>query len=155
MTGLTLTFAIAVAIVGCSSETYDPLGVFTSDNDLSGLWIGIAPNGATYWDDAADPNCNYEANLVLELQQTGVELSGTLQITIRDYSGPMNVPPTPCTDVGTVTTQSLSGTRTATQLNFTLEDGATEFSATCAPDVLSGAFAAAGGGPSGTWKVVR
>jgi hypothetical protein len=151
-----LALIVAVAAAGCSSETNDPLGVFGAAGDLSGTWLGVAPDGALFWDDTADPNCSYEADMELMLDQRGDSLSGTIQLTIRDYLGPMTEPSVPCTAVGTVTVQDLSGTRTATQATFTLADGVTVFTAVCGDERLSGELEVNGApGARGTWRVKK
>lgn len=151
-----LALIVASALAGCTSRTSDPLGLFGEADDLSGRWLGVAPDGALFWDDTADPNCSYEADMELVLEQAGDSLSGSVALTIRDYLGPMTEPAVPCTAVGTVMSQELSGTRSATQATFTLEDGVTVLSAICGDDRLSGelevnsAFAM-----RGTWRVRR
>ncbi len=151
-----LALVLIAGFAGCTSQTNDPLGVLGTAADLSGRWLGVDPNGAVYWDDEATPNCSYEADIELELVQRGDSLGGTITLTIRDYSGPMTAPSTPCTDVGTVTAGSLTGMRSGIHLTFTLEDGVTVFSGTCTSDILSGELVVnSPGGVKGTWTVVR
>lgn len=149
-----LALIVASALAGCTSRTSDPLGVFGSAADLSGRWLGVAPDGALFWDDTADPNCSYEADMELVLEQAGDSLSGTVVLTIRDYLGPMTEPAVSCTAVGTVMTQELRGTRSATQANFVLADGVTSFTALCDSDRLSGELEVdAAAAMRGTWRV--
>ncbi len=149
-----LALMLAATLAGCTSETNDPLGLLGTANDISGRWLGVAPDGATFWDDTADPNCSYEADMELVLEQNGDRLSGKIALTIRDFQGPMTEPSVPCTAVGTVTTQDLSGRRTATQATFTLADGVTNFTATCGEKMLSGELEVdAAPGARGTWRV--
>jgi hypothetical protein len=92
----------------------------------------------------------------LVLAQDGEDLSGQITLTVRDYIGPMTEPSLPCTAVGTVTIQNLTGTRSATQATFTLEDGVTSFTAFCGKDRLSGELEVdAAPGARGTWRVTR
>ena len=152
----TLALIVATAVAGCSSETNDPLGLLGTVDDISGQWLGVTPDGALFWDDTADPNCSYEADMELVLEQDGDSLSGRIALTIRDYLGPMTDPAVPCTPVGTVTIQDLAGIRTATQASFTLEDGVTNFTAFCSNDRLSGELEVdAAPGARGTWRVTR
>jgi hypothetical protein len=130
--------------------------VFGPVADLSGLWTGVTPDGAFYQDDSERPNCSYEADIELRLEQDGDNLSGTITLTIRDYIGPMRTSWVPCTAVGTVTTQVLTGTRTATQATFTLEDGITLLSGTCENDRISGDLIVnSSSGLRGNWRVIR
>ncbi|UCC84499.1 MAG: hypothetical protein JSW46_06115 [Gemmatimonadota bacterium] len=149
-----LVLIVAAATADCTSETYDPLGLLGAADDISGRWLGMAPDGATFWDDTADPNCSYEADMELVLEQNGDSLSGTIALTIRDFLGPMTEPSVPCTAVGTETIQDFTGARTATQATFTLEDGVTSFTAFCGKDHLSGELEVDGApGARGTWRV--
>jgi hypothetical protein len=151
-----LVLIVAAALAGCTSETNDPLGLFGAADDLSGRWLGVAPDGATFWDDTANPNCSYEADMELVLEQDGDSLSGTIALTIRDFLGPMTEPSVPCTGVGTVTIQDLAGTRTATQASFTLEDGVTNLTAVCGENRLSGELEVdAAAAMRGTWRVKK
>jgi hypothetical protein len=151
-----LVLIVATALAGCTSETNDPLGLLGTVDDISGRWLGVVPDGALFRDDTADPNCSYEADMELVLEQDGDSLSGQIALTIRDYLGPMTQPSVPCTAVGTVTIQDLTGTRTATQASFTLEDGVTILSATCTDDRLSGDLVVnSSSGLRGTWRVTR
>jgi hypothetical protein len=151
-----LALIVAAALAGCTSETNDPLGLLGTVDDISGRWLGVAPDGALFWDDTANPNCSYEADMELVLEEAGDSLAGTIALTIRDYLGPMTEPSVPCSAVGTVTIQDLTGTRTATQATFTLEDGVTVFSAICGDDRLSGDLEVnAASGMRGTWRVTR
>lgn len=153
--GLAL-IVFALALAGCTSETNDPLGLFGAAADLSGRWIGTVPDGANFWDDTANPNCSYEADMELVLDQAGDSLGGRLVLTIRDYIGPMTEPSVPCTPVGTATMQDLTGSRTATQATFTLADGVTSFTAVCGEDRMSGELEVEGApGARGTWRVKR
>jgi hypothetical protein len=152
----TLALIVATAVAGCTSQTNDPLGLLGTVDDISGQWLGVAPDGALFWDDTADPNCSYEADMELVLEQDGDNLSGTIALTIRDYLGPMTEPAVPCTPVGTVTIQDLTGIRTATQATFTLEDGVMNFTAVCGNHRLSGELEAnSASGLRGTWRVTR
>jgi hypothetical protein len=66
----------------------------------------------------------------------------------------MTEPSVPCTAVGTVTIQDLTGTRTATQATFRLADGVTTFTAVCDGDRMSGELEVeAAPGARGTWRV--
>jgi hypothetical protein len=151
-----LALTVAAALAGCTSETNDPLGVLGAVEDISGHWLGVAPDGALYQDDTAQPNCSYEADMELVLVQDGDSLSGTILLTIRDYLGPMTEPSVPCTAVGTVTTQNLTGTRTATQATLSLDDGVTVLSATCSDDRLSGELSVnSDSAMRGTWRVTK
>jgi hypothetical protein len=155
-------FTLAVALVmtglfgGCSRETNDPLGILAPAGDLSGVWTGTAPNGAVFHADVGNPNCIYEADLDLQLAQTGSKLSGLLRMTIRDFTGPLTNPWIPCTAVGTQSTQQLTGSYNGTRINFTLEDGATAFTGTCTPDLISGELVVDSvTSVRGTWSVTR
>lgn len=124
--------------------------------DLTGRWTGAAPNGAIYEDNVANPNCRYEADLVLDLMQSAAALSGTLQLTVRSTEGPHANPNLPCVPVGATSTQGLTGEVGSTRSNFTLSDGVTVFSGTYTSDIFSGEFVVNDvNGVIGTFRVVR
>jgi hypothetical protein len=149
-----LALIVAAALAACTTETNDPLGLLGAAEDISGRWLGVAPDGALFWDDTANPNCSYEADMELVLDQDGDSLSGTIALVIRDFLGPMTEPSEPCTAVGTVTSQDLTGTRTATQATLTLADGVTTLTAICGEDRLSGELeVGAAAAMRGTWRV--
>lgn len=154
----TMTLPKALLLVGslaflfsCAAED-----VLSPARDLTGRWTGAAPNGAIYRDNVANPNCMYEANLVLDLVQTGGALSGTLQLTVRNVDGPLANPGLACVPVGTTSTQALTGEVGSTRSNFTLSDGITVFSGTYTSDIFSGDFVVNDvNGVIGTFTVVR
>jgi len=149
---MTLLLAGSLALLtACVAEN-----ALSPARDLTGQWIGTAPNGAVYRDNVANPNCLYQADLVLDLVQSGGSLSGTLRLTVRSTEGPLANPGLPCVPVGTTSTQALTGEVGSTSSNFTLGDGMTVFSGTFTSDIFSGDFVVnAVNGVIGTFAVAR
>lgn len=123
--------------------------------DLTGTWIGTAPNGAIYQDNVANPNCRYEADLRLTLVQDSSSLTGALNLTVRKSEKLLSTS-LPCIPVGTTATQGLFGELGSSRANFTLVDGVTVFSGTFTSDLFSGDFVTnATNGVIGTFSVRR
>lgn len=145
-------FAIALlcTLGGCS----DSAGL-NAARDLTGTWLGTAPNGALYQDNVANPNCRYEADLRLTLVQDGASLTGSLNLTVRKSEKLLSTS-LPCVAVGASSTQGLFGEVGSSRANFTLVDGVTVFSGTFTSDILSGDFVVnASNGVIGTFSVRR
>lgn len=149
-----LLFLMAGALCACASE--EITGGTTPARDLTGTWVGTTPNGALYQDNAANPNCTYEADLEVQFAQDGQTLTGTLTLTVRESNGPLANPSLPCVPVGTQSVQALTGEVGSTRANFTLADGVTVFSGTFTTDLMSGDFVVnAINGVIGTFDIVR
>ena len=145
---LSLSFLSA----GCDLFEFDE--IVESSRDLNGRWVGTGGNGAKYQDNVANPNCRYEADLVLDLVQNGDNLAGQLTLTVRKSEKLLQTS-LPCVAVGSSATQALTGNASITNVDFTLADG-TEFDGTFTTDIMSGNFASAGpNGIAGTWVVLR
>jgi len=139
---------ISTAVWGCSSGL-EPA------RDLTGTWLGMAPNGAIYADNVANPNCSYEADLRITLAQDGSSLAGSLQLTVRKSEKLLSTS-LPCIPVGTSSNQALFGEVGSSRVNFTLIDGVTVFSGTFTSDILSGDFVTnVSNGVIGTFTVQR
>lgn len=144
-------FAIAslCTLGGCSD------GGLSAARDLTGTWLGVAPSGALYEDNVANPNCRYEADLRVTLVQDGSSLAGSLNLTVRKSEKLLSTS-VPCVAVGTSSTQGLFGEVGSSRANFTLVDGVTVFSGTFTSDLLSGEFVVnAPNGVIGTFSVQR
>ena len=151
---LLLLVVTAGALGACLEE--EPTGGLTPARDLTGTWVGTGPNGAVYQDNVANPNCTYEADLVIEFVQDGSTVVGTLTLTVRESNGPLVEPSLPSAPVGSQAIQGLTGEVGSTQVNFDLSDGMTVFSGTFTTDLLSGDWVVNGNpGLIGTFSVVR
>lgn len=123
--------------------------------DLTGTWLGTAPNGAFYEDNVANPNCRYAADVRLVLVQDGAGLTGSLRLTVRESEKLLSTS-VPCVPVGTQATQGLFGEVGGSRANWTLIDGVTVFSGTFTSDILSGEFVTnAPSGVIGTFTLQR
>jgi hypothetical protein len=139
---------ISTAVWGCGNSL-EPA------RDLTGTWLGIAPNGALYEDNVANPNCRYEADLRITLAQDGNSLAGSLQLTVRESEKLLSTS-LPCVPVGTSSNQALFGEVGTSRVNFTLIDGVTVFSGTFTSDILRGDFVTnVSNGVIGTFTVQR
>lgn len=144
--------SLSAMTFGCGSDDGSAVGPAL---DLTGHWVGTAPNGALYEDNVANPNCRYEADLALDFVQSEGTVSGVLDLTVRKSEKLLSTS-VPCVPVGTRSVQSLFGEVGSTQVNFTLGDEVTVFSGTFTTDILGGEFVVNSvNGVIGTWTVNR
>lgn len=142
------TIAVAGLALACGSSL-DPA------RDLTGTWLGTAPNGAFYEDNVANPNCRYAADVRLVLVQDGASLTGSLRLTVRESTKLLNTS-LACVPVGAQSTQGLFGEVGSSRANWTLVDGVTVFSGTFTSDLMNGEFVTnAPNGVIGTFTLRR
>jgi hypothetical protein len=124
------------------------------ESSLSGHWVGTAPDGLI---DRGTTGCYAEADLDLNLTQSGGSLTGTLSYRVRISPGGRD-----CLPVGTQSTPTpLSGTvaGNAVQFRINTEEGTTaSFNGTSTSSRIEGTWkndVAQSGYGSGSWSVNR
>lgn len=111
--------------------------------NLTGKWTGMAPQGATYSDNVANPACSYKANLELELKQEGSTIAGSIGFTVREVKKLLSVP---ClAKAGTTFSFPINGKVAGTDISFSHPGIARSFSPTnfkgkFTNDIMSGTF---------------
>ena len=119
--------------------------------DLTGRWLGIAPDGA---EDTAGGCSGQQQDTLIVVAQTGANLSGTYQGTVR-VSAPG------CAPVGTLILGTLSGTAGSGTLSFNVTFTAppglrpTLATGTFTANRMGGTFQNVGGNGGGNWSSNR
>jgi hypothetical protein len=135
-----LAIALCVTAVTSCSDGLDPA------RDLTGSWVGTAPNGAIYTDNEVNPNCAYEADVQITFAQDGSSLAGSFNLTVRSseqlLGGSLG-----CVPVGSTLSLALFGSVSSSTVEFELIDMVTSFSGTFTSDILTGEIVSTG--PSG------
>jgi hypothetical protein len=120
--------------------------------DLTGRWVGTAPDGAT---DTSGNCAGQQLDTLVVLTQTGSNLAGTFDGTVR-VAGPAGCPPP-----GTSETGTLAGTAGAGTLSFTVTITQppgfkpAAVTGTFTANRMSGSFQNIGGNGAGTWSANR
>jgi hypothetical protein len=120
--------------------------------DLTGRWVGTAPDGAT---DTSGNCAGQQEDTLVVLTQTASNLAGTFDATVR-VAGPAG-----CAPPGTRETGTLAGTAGAGTLSFTLTitepPGIRPVAATgtFTANRMSGTFQNIGGSGAGIWSTNR
>jgi hypothetical protein len=129
--------AKALAVLLCVTAVTSCSDGLNPARDLTGTWIGTAPNGAFYTDNAANPNCAYEADVQITFAQDGSSLAGSFNLTVRSseqlLGGTLQ-----CVPIGASTSMAFFGGVSSSAVDFELIDGATSFSGTFTSDILTG-----------------
>lgn len=133
--------------------------------NLSGTWAGVAPQGAIYRDNVANPACEYEANLTFSLTHTGNNINGTVKFAMRKAKNFISsVPCLPLSEFTLPIAGAVAGaTITFSHPGILGSFSPTNFTGTFTTDIMSGTFERAPGptggadltGVKGTWIVKR
>lgn len=143
-----LPAVLAVSGFACGSGL-DPA------RDVTGTWLGNAPNGAFYADDVANPNCEYEADVRLVLVQDGADLTGSFLLTVRKATKLLSTT-LPCVAVGTSNSEALFGSVSSSSVEWELFTSRIQFTGSFTSDILTASFASTGAnGIAGELTVVR
>ena len=150
-----LSIAVLITtICGLSCKDDNPL---TAARDLTGQWVGNGPNGAFYQDNVANPNCRYEADLIINLTQNGNDLGGSFTLTVRKSEKLLSTSVS-CAPVGSRVSRLLAGQVSGSSVSFhsTSSTEVSEFSGTFTSNIMSGDFEVGGFAPLiGTFRVTR
>ena len=84
--------------------------------DLSGKWVGVAPQGAIYRDYIANYACSYVADLTLNLKQNDNNISGSINFHVR--KSVQRLQHVPCLPTDSSFTLPIAGTVSITDIIF-------------------------------------
>ncbi len=138
--------ATTATLASCGGSGLDPA------TDLTGTWEGLAPNGALYSDNVANPACEYTADVRIVFVQTGTSLTGSFTFTVRTATQLLSLS---CVPVGTVSNEALFGSVSSSDVNFELFNSRTEFDGAFTSNILTASFDSSLPGIAGTMTVQR
>ena len=142
-----LLLATTTTLASCDGTGLD------AARDLTGTWEGTGPNGASYQDNVANPNCSYEADVRIVFVQDGTSLTGSFTLTVTSATQLLSLP---CVPVGAENNEALFGSVNSSDVTFETFTTRTEFDGTFTTDILNATFASTlPGGIAGTMRVTR
>ncbi len=143
-----LLFTITTTLASCTTG-------LDAARDLTGTWEGNGPNGASYSDNVANPNCAYEADIRIVFVQSGTSLTGSFTLTVMS-STELIATSLPCVPVGTSSNEALFGSVNSSDVTFELFNSRTDFTGTFTSDILNASFTSTQpGGIEGSMTVQR
>lgn len=141
--------AVSTALASCSGTGLD------AARDLTGTWEGSGPNGASYTDNVANPNCAYDADVRIVFVQDGTSLTGSFTLTVTTSTKLLSTS-LPCVPVGASNNEALFGSVNSSNVTFELFESRTAFDGTFTSDILNATFTSTlPGGIMGTMRVTR
>ena len=144
-----LLLVTATTLVSCNGTGLD------AARDLTGTWEGTGPNGASYADNEANPNCAYEADIRIVFVQSGTSLTGSFTLTVTTSTELLSTN-LPCVPVGASNNEALFGSVNSSDVTFELFTSRTAFEGDFTSDILNATFTSTlPGGIAGTMRVTR
>ena len=111
--------------------------------NLSGKWLGVAPQGATYRDYVANYACSYEADFTLNIKQKNQSIDGSAIFRVRKST--QRLQRVPCLPTNYSFELPVDGTVSGTNITFSNVGipnlySPTTFVGTFTSDIMSGTF---------------
>ena len=142
--------ATAALLASCSNGTG-----LDAARDLTGTWEGTGPNGASYTDNVANPNCAYEADIRIVFVQDGTSLTGSFNLTVTSSTKLISTS-LPCVPVGAENSEALFGSVNSSDVTFETFVSRTAFAGTFTTDILNATFESTlPNGIMGTMRITR